>query len=746
MDIAQLGFRVDTGDLDKATGKLSALKTASAGVTSATQKVASAVEGSNAKVLAAITARAAADKAAADAALRTIRNTKEASKEDLIAAKNLQKKTAETLAHAIAAERDAKAIRLATAAQKDQKIAFASSSVSMGGTRPTGPSLAVNNGPSAPPIPRDMMPNRFNTANIAAQFQDIGVTASMGMNPMIIALQQGTQLSAILNSMQNPLKGIAQAFSAVINPVSLLSIGLVAVVAAGIQVVDWAQVARSGINLLANAVEYLLPAILGLSAGLLVLNFSSVVSGLGAVLAAVGSLTVAAGAATASFIAMAAAFLLTPIGLLTAGVAALAAGLAYVSGLFGEAGDAVRGWAKDLTSANEVANSLSQTINDQTIDLHNQITAMKLHGKERIAFIKEQELMNKAIKEYKGDDLVGYINSIEGSIKSAAQGYANMRTELDRLEESERKKKSGASGKTAEAKDPYADVVNGAKRRIETLKTEQAALGMTEQAAARLRYETELLNQANQKGIELTPKQREELKKYADEMAGLEEQTRRTKAAYDFVKDAARGFFQDLKSGLQEGKSLWESFGNAVTNVLNKILDKMLDSGINMVFDGLFGGGGAGGGAGSSILADIGSFLFAANGQAFGTNGMIPFAKGGAFTNSIVNRPTPFAFANGGKFGVMGEAGAEAVMPLHRGPDGSLGVRMNGGGAGNDNNVIVNINNYGDAKVSTKSRQSSNGLELDVMIDEIISQKVSDQASATNRSLNARDGRRLIAR
>src|SRR5215217_9053164 len=48
-----------------------------------------------------------------------------------------------------------------------------------------------------------------STANIAAQFQDIGVTAAMGMNPIMIALQQGTQLSAVLNTMQNPLKGLA---------------------------------------------------------------------------------------------------------------------------------------------------------------------------------------------------------------------------------------------------------------------------------------------------------------------------------------------------------------------------------------------------------------------------------------------------------------------------------------------------------------------------------------------------------
>lgn len=45
------------------------------------------------------------------------------------------------------------------------------------------------------------------------------------------------------------------------------------------------------------------------------------------------------------------------------------------------------------------------------------------------------------------------------------------------------------------------------------------------------------------------------------------------------------------------------------------------------------------------------------------------FAKGGVFTNSVVDEPTSFAM------GLMGEAGPEAIMPLKRHSDGSLGVR-----------------------------------------------------------------------
>ena len=40
----------------------------------------------------------------------------------------------------------------------------------------------------------------------------------------------------------------------------------------------------------------------------------------------------------------------------------------------------------------------------------------------------------------------------------------------------------------------------------------------------------------------------------------------------------------------------------------------------------------------------------------------------------------------------MGEAGAEAIMPLRRGADGKLGVEANGGAA---SNVVVNVDASG---------------------------------------------------
>jgi hypothetical protein len=79
----------------------------------------------------------------------------------------------------------------------------------------------------------------------------------------------------------------------------------------------------------------------------------------------------------------------------------------------------------------------------------------------------------------------------------------------------------------------------------------------------------------------------------------------------------------------------------------------------------------------------------AANGAIF-SNGIAKFASGG-----IVGSPTLFPFANGGamQMGLMGEAGPEAIMPLQRGADGSLGVRaaMGGNGMGGSSSPVLNM-------------------------------------------------------
>ena len=76
-----------------------------------------------------------------------------------------------------------------------------------------------------------------SVGNIAAQFNDIGVTAAMGMNPMLIALQQGTQLSQAFagQGLGGVVKGLGAAFGSLVSPVTLVTLGLTAVSAVAIQ-------------------------------------------------------------------------------------------------------------------------------------------------------------------------------------------------------------------------------------------------------------------------------------------------------------------------------------------------------------------------------------------------------------------------------------------------------------------------------------------------------------------------------
>jgi len=81
-----------------------------------------------------------------------------------------------------------------------------------------------------------------------------------------------------------------------------------------------------------------------------------------------------------------------------------------------------------------------------------------------------------------------------------------------------------------------------------------------------------------------------------------------------------------------------------------------------------------GGMVAAGVDAAMGGLATYADGGASASGRVMPFARGG-----VVTSPTTFPMRGG--TGLMGEAGPEAIMPLARGPDGTLGVRGGGGGA-----------------------------------------------------------------
>jgi len=187
----------------------------------------------------------------------------------------------------------------------------------------------------------------------------------------------------------------------------------------------------------------------------------------------------------------------------------------------------------------------------------------------------------------------------------------------------------------------------------------------------------------------------------------------------DLVNNSMTGLVGNISDALAGNKVDWDNWASSVLQSMQKILlnamlvDSLksasssggLFSSIGGMFGGLFGGGSSGSSAGA--------------GQSFAVPSFRPNAKGGvyaseslsAYSNSVVNTPTYFAFAKGA--GLMGEAGPEAIMPLTRSADGSLGVRMvgaQGANSGGGNTVIhqhFSISGNGDAALKQAMQEAA---------------------------------------
>ena len=196
------------------------------------------------------------------------------------------------------------------------------------------------------------------------------------------------------------------------------------------------------------------------------------------------------------------------------------------------------------------------------------------------------------------------------------------------------------------------------------------------------------------------------------------------------VNSAFSGAFASMGDALgtfvTTGKLDFKSLASSILSDMAKIAARAAtNAALSSLFSfagAAFGAGSAGGGTTSGITG-FSETLSTPYGQAKGggwSGGTQFFAQGGAFTNSIVSSPTAFGMSGGGR-GVMGEAGPEAIVPLARAADGSLGVRMIGGAGGQASggvNVYVTINSDGSASSDTdKAGTEQFGREIGTIIE-----------------------------
>lgn len=133
--------------------------------------------------------------------------------------------------------------------------------------------------------------------------------------------------------------------------------------------------------------------------------------------------------------------------------------------------------------------------------------------------------------------------------------------------------------------------------------------------------------------------------------------------AADAVVSTMDGLVSNISDALAGNVVDWRNWGSSILQEVSKILMNAA------IVNGLKSLSGAGG-----WLGTVGGWISGAVANAKG--GVYTSANLSAYSNTIVDTPTYFAFAKGA--GLMGEAGPEAIMPLTRAADGSLGVRAIG--------------------------------------------------------------------
>lgn len=161
------------------------------------------------------------------------------------------------------------------------------------------------------------------------------------------------------------------------------------------------------------------------------------------------------------------------------------------------------------------------------------------------------------------------------------------------------------------------------------------------------------------------------------------------------TQSAMGGMVDNISNMLIGNKADWKSWSVDVLKSVQKVLTNMALVQSMKAAGGYFGGG-------------FGSFI----------SSIVPNAKGGvydspglsSYSGQIVSSPTLFAFAKGA--GLMGEAGPEAIMPLTRSSDGSLGVRVLG---------LENVQN------GSTSITSNNAINIDVGDINLISDGTKEQ-------------------
>lgn len=204
----------------------------------------------------------------------------------------------------------------------------------------------------------------------------------------------------------------------------------------------------------------------------------------------------------------------------------------------------------------------------------------------------------------------------------------------------------------------------------------------------------------------------------------VDEATDYSSMAADGMKQAMGGAVTTITDMLNGNVDSWRDWGVSVLKIIQNVLVNMAVangvSSIGSLFS--FGASSAATASSGTAIQNAGAnFTFNAKGNVYDSPSL------SAFSNGVFQTPQLFAFAKGA--GVFAEAGPEAIMPLTRAADGSLGVRAVGtpqvsGGVPSVNFGDINIQG-GSPQASSQGTAGAAGWQLKDAITGVINEQAS---------------------
>lgn len=273
--------------------------------------------------------------------------------------------------------------------------------------------------------------------------------------------------------------------------------------------------------------------------------------------------------------------------------------------------------------------------------LRGEIARIRAESAERIGLLlKGGEGMNSPLVRLERQQTEQLIqNAIRASQENA---------EISALIAAQRGGGGGGGGGTVQT---LADIVAGLEEQIVR---EQELLRLSERQRIERELYYQIVDQLRRQGVVYSDEAVRQAAAILAAQKQITEEIRRQQQMTEWLANS----FTDLWMGALQGA---DAFRQALANILRQLAQMLANAAFKSILTGTgFGQGLAGA---LSVLVTP-----SAKGNVFLGGNVVPFATGG-----VIGSPILFPM-QGGRVGLMGEAGPEAIMPLRRGRDGRLGV------------------------------------------------------------------------